>query len=246
MTTSATDNESLPAPLARPHHRPVTATPFELGTRATVETSHPHSFAKPKRAIQTRGHHERQRAPVHAGRAAHSPARRRESRTTARPTAAIRKAAIPAGVAAGALMLLADAGSAFAGMDLGNHNETRLTPAAGPVAPERPRRANRRALAATVGVAAGALMLLADAGPAFAGLNLGNHNETLLTPAAVAKPSDRRHVARRLALSTLVVAASFGVTAAFVNDGTSNTRHSAYPGNYCSSSGGGRNCPQRP
>ena len=115
------------------------------------------------------------------------------------------------------------------------------------VAPERPRRANRRALAATVGVAAGALMLLADAGPAFAGLNLGNHNETLLTPAAVAKPSDRRRVARRLAMSALVVAASFGVTAAFVNDGTSNTRHSAFPGNYCSSSGGGgRNCPQRP
>jgi hypothetical protein len=165
----------------------------------------------------------------------------------ARRTAAIRKAAIPAGVAAGTLMLLADAGSAFAGMNLGNHNETLLTPAAGPVAPERPRRPNRRALAATVGVAAGALMLLADAGPAFAGLNLGNHNETLLTPAAVPKSSDRRRVARRrLALSALVVAASFGVTAAFVNDGTSNTRHEAYPGQYCSSSGGGRNCPQRP
>jgi hypothetical protein len=166
---------------------------------------------------------------------------------TVRRTAAIRKAAIPAGVAAGALMLLGDAGSAFAGMDLGNHNEMLLTPAAGPVAPERPRRANRRALAATVGVAAGALMLLGDAGPAFAGMNLGNHNETLLTPAAVAKPSDHRRVRRRLAMSALVVAASFGVTAAFVNDGTSNTRHSAYPGNYCSSSGGGgRNCPQRP
>src|SRR6266540_5019272 len=97
----------------------------------------------------------------------------------ARRTAAIRKAAIPAGVAAGALMLLADAGSAFAGMNLGNHNETLLTPAAGPDLPERPRRADRRALAATVGVAAGTLMLVADAGSAFAGMDLGNHNEML-------------------------------------------------------------------
>jgi hypothetical protein len=160
----------------------------ELGTEATVGTSHPHSLAEPKRVRQgdTMNDNEHPITPA----AKTSGTTNRAARV--RRTAAIRNAAIPAGVAVGALMLLADAGSAFAGMDL------------------------------------------------------GNHNETLLTHAAVAKPSHGRRLARRrLALSALVVA-SFGVTAAFVNDGTSNTRHSAYPGQYCSSSGGGRNCPQRP
>jgi hypothetical protein len=136
-----------------------------------------------------------------------------------------------------------------------NHNEHPLTSAAlakTTGSTNRAARARRtaaiRKAAIPAGVAGGALMLLADAGSAFAGMNLGNHNETLLTPAAGPEPSDRRRVARRrLALSAFVVATTFGVTAAFVNDGTSNTHHQAYPGNYCSSSGGGgRNCPQQP
>ena len=129
-----------------------------------------------------------------------------------------------------------------------NHNEHPLTPAALAKTTGTTNRAARarrtaaiRKAAIPAGVAAGALMLLVDAGSAFAGMNLGNHNETLITPAALPKPSDRRRVARRrLALSALVVATSFGVTAAFVNDGTSNTRHQAYPGQYGTSSGGGR------
>ena len=67
-----------------------------------------------------------------------------------------------------------------------------------------------------------------------------NHNETLLTlDGHPEQPRRRDHRRRRLALSALVVATGLGVAAAFVNDGTSNTRHEALPGQYGSSSGGG-------
>ena len=66
-------------------------------------------------------------------------------------------------------------------------------------------------------------MLLADAGPAFAGLNLGNHNETLLTPAAVAKPWDRHHVAHRLRPGPTSSQPPSASPATFVNDGTAVT-----------------------
>ena len=84
-----------------------------------------------------------------------------------------------------------------------------------------------------------ALIILAEAGPAFAGLNLGNHNESLLTPPDAPPTPQRTGPGRRLAVSALTLAAGLAVTAGFVNDGTSNTRHEAIPGNYTSSSGGG-------
>jgi len=162
--------------------------------------------------------------------------------TTGR-TAAIRRVAIPATVSAGTL---AGAIAATFGLPtvLGamtfNHNESLLTPATEPEPPKRSRRPGGRASAAAAGVTAGALIILAEAGPAFAGMNLGNHNESLLTPPAAPPPAQRIRPGRgRMALSALTLAAGLAVTAGFVNDGTSNTRHEAVPGNYTSSSGGG-------
>jgi hypothetical protein len=104
----------------------------------------------------------------------------------------------------------------------------------------RSRRPGRRAFATTVGVTAGALVVLAEAGPAFAGMNLGNHNESLLAPPHGPPQAPRaRRGRRRLALSALTVAAGLAVAVGFVNDGTSNTRHQAVAGNYGTSSGGG-------
>jgi hypothetical protein len=122
-----------------------------------------------------------------------------------------------------------------------NHNESLLTPATDLKPPKRSRRPGRRASAAAVGVTAAALIILAETGPAFAGLNLGNHNESLVTPPDRPTPAQRtRPRRRRLALSALTLAAGLAVTAGFVNDGTSNTRHEAVPGHYGTSSGGGR------
>jgi hypothetical protein len=158
-------------------------------------------------------------------------------------TATIRRVAIPATVAASTI---AGAIAATSGLPtvLGaltfNHNESLLTPETEPEPRARSRRPGRRALATTVGVTAGALVVLAEAGPAFAGLNLGNHNESLLTPPDGPQPAQRIRPRRgRLALSALTLAAGLAVTAGFVNDGTSNTRHEAIPGQIKSSSGGG-------
>ena len=156
--------------------------------------------------------------------------------------ATIRKVTIPATVAVGTL---AGAIAATSGMPavLGamtfNHNESLLTRATDLEPPKRSRRPGRRASAAAVGVTAGALIILAETGPAFAGLNLGNHNESLVTPPD-GPPAQRNRPQRgRLAVSALALAAGLAVAVGFVNDGTSNTRHEAIPGNYASSSGGG-------
>jgi hypothetical protein len=157
--------------------------------------------------------------------------------------ATIRKVAIPATVAAGTLAgaIATTSGlPAVLGALAYKHNESLLTPTAEPEPSKRSRRPGRRASAAAVGVTAGALVILAETGPAFAGLNLGNHNESLVTPPDGPPPAQRTRPRRgRLAVSALALAAGLAVTAGFVNDGTSNTRHEAIPGNYTSSSGGG-------
>jgi hypothetical protein len=105
---------------------------------------------------------------------------------------------------------------------------------------KRSRRPGRRALATTAGVTAGALVVLAEAGPAFAGMNLGNHNESLLLPPGGPPPAKRiRARRRRWALSAFTVAAGLAVAVGYVNDGTSNTLHRPIAGNYGTSSGGG-------
>jgi hypothetical protein len=157
--------------------------------------------------------------------------------------ATIRKVAIPTTVAAGTLAgaIAATSGlPAVLGAMTFNHNESLLTPGTELEPPKRSRRPGRRASAGAVGVTAGALIILAEAGPALAGLNLGNHNESLLTPPDAPPPAQwTGHRRGRLAVSALALAAALAVTAGFVNDGTSNTRHEAIPGNYTSSSGGG-------
>jgi hypothetical protein len=121
-----------------------------------------------------------------------------------------------------------------------NHNESLLTPATDLKPPKRSQRPGRRATAAAVGVTAAALIILAETGPAFAGMNLGNHNESLVTPPDGPPPAQRTRPRRgRLAVSALALAAGLAVAAGFVNDGTSNTRHEAVPVNYTRMSSGG-------
>ena len=121
-----------------------------------------------------------------------------------------------------------------------NHDEQSLTPtssttSSATMGAARGRRTSTiRWATVPATVVAGTLMLLADAGQ-----NLGNHNETLIPIAAVPeRPRRRDRRWRRFAASTLVVA-SLGVAAAWIIDGTSNTRHQALAGQYKSSSGGG-------
>jgi hypothetical protein len=82
------------------------------------------------------------------------------------------------------------------------------------------------------------------------GMNLGNHNEALL-PATVddaARREVRSRRWRRSAASALVITASLSLGAVAAGFGSSPGRdHGAYPGQYCSSSGGGeRKCQPRP
>lgn len=108
------------------------------------------------------------------------------------------------------------------------------------------RRSWSGAIAGVAAVAASAAAVAA--GPALpsvlAGMNLGNHNETLLTPTPV-----RRRVARSAAVAVVVgtlsvggVVAGFSTSPRFGVDTYDASRGGielAVPGNYTSSSGGG-------
>jgi hypothetical protein len=105
-----------------------------------------------------------------------------------------------------------------------------------------------RKVALPAATAAGSIVVALGTGvPAFLGeLNLGNHNETLLSAADGTEP--RGHHGRlRRAASVLVLSGSVAVGAVALGVGDGPTDLVAVPGNYCSSSGGGgRHCQPRP
>jgi hypothetical protein len=72
------------------------------------------------------------------------------------------------------------------------------------------------------------------------GMDLGNHNETLLSPAGDIEPPRRGNRSRRrVAVSALVVTASLALVAVAVGVDHSAAGDHAYPGNYTRLSSGG-------
>jgi hypothetical protein len=85
--------------------------------------------------------------------------------------------------------------------------------------------------------AAGAGSILAVLGPGLStavlsGMNLGNHNETLLPGAVHARSPQRTRRLRRATVAALVVSASLAVGAVTFNVATPGGDHDAYPDTY--------------